>query len=239
MYEISANFAAFSRALESAYKSVGFARTVALTRTAKLTAQFLNGLTRVAFDRPTPFTQGAITWMYATAVRDALWVFVKDFNSRGVPASKYLAAEVAGGTRRNKRSENALARRGLSGQWVPGSGLTLDAYGNVPGSVIRRIISDVQADSEVGYLANRTGRSRRRNRRYRDERYFIPKPGSKLHPGVWVRRGNKIEPALLFVAATHYETRYDFYGEGIKFAEVRYRIELERAIAQGFAEAKG
>lgn len=243
MFTILDNIPAFLKALTEAERGVGFAKVVALTRTARATAAFLGEETGRVFDRPTPFTRNAFWWRPATPDRSAFDVGVKDFAGKGVAAAKYLRAEIFGGARRMKRSEIALGRLGRGqGFWVPGPGIKLDAYGNVPGALLRRIISDVKADSEVGYLANRTGRSRARNRNYRAERYFVPSPSSPLHPGVWVERprgSRKIMPALLFVGAPHYRKRFDFFGRGMKFATERFPVELAEAIREGWHLPKG
>jgi hypothetical protein len=79
--------------------------------------------------------------------------------SKGTPASKFLAPEIYGGQRGQKRSERALTRyappdvkraMGNRGYWVPGPGLTLNAYGNVSGSTMVQILSDLKAFGEVG-----------------------------------------------------------------------------------------
>lgn len=238
MIVIEDNLSLFLNTLEEARRQYQFAAIVAATRTAKATVPFLSGVTQRVFDRPTPFTVNAFWFRSATNANPVAEVGIKDFASKGTPAIKYLRAEIFGGTRRQKRSEKAFARTALSGNrgfWVPGPGVTLDAYGNVPGSVIRRILSDVRADGEVGYLANRTARSVKRNKRYRAERYFVPTLASGLAPGVWVERprgSRRIMPALLFVTGVSYTRRFDFFGEGMGFARLQFPIELERAVRE-------
>lgn len=244
MFDIDWNADKFLKAFADAEKAVGFAKTVALTRTAKATAAFLGREIDRVFDRPVPFTRNAVTWLWAEkGVREAVRVFIRYFAGKGVPAAKYLRAEIFGGPRRQKRSEIALRpKMGNRGYWVPGPGITLDAYGNVPGGTIRRIISDLQLAGEVGYLANRTARSQKRNKRYAKERYFVPAPGSKLAPGVWVRRGGNrgsIAPALLFVTETNYEPRFDFFGKGRAFAEATFPVEFANAVREGWHLPRG
>lgn len=242
MLSIEHNISAFLKDVAAHQKALGFAEVVALTRTAKATAhEFLPAEAARVFDRPTRWTTSGFRYFAATPDKKVFSVAVKDFAGKGVPASKYLQAQVMGGGRRQKRSEVALTRRGLMGNkgyWVPGPGIQLDPFGNVPGGTMRRIISDLQADAEVGYQANRTARSTKRNKRYRKERYFIPRPGSKLHPGVWVRRGEGIAPALLFVTGVSYKARFDFFGKGMQFARERFLVEINRAVAQGYAKPK-
>jgi hypothetical protein len=247
-FAIFDNAAEFLAALNVAQERVGFAQTVALTRTARATAGsatggfvgtgFLQQEAERVFDRPTRYTLGGFYWRPTTPDRHTFQIGIKSQGDKGIPAAKFLQAEVEGGARRQKKSEAALTRAGFLGDgrryWVPGPGIKLDAYGNVPGSTIRKILSDLQADREAGYLANRTARSSSRNKRYRNQRYFVPKPGSKLAPGVWLRQGGKIIPALLFVTRVEYHKRFDFYGRGMRFALERFPIEMEKALAEGW-----
>lgn len=232
MLTVLDNVPQFLSALDKAHKAVGFARVVALTRTARASAGFLSDETRRVFDRPTRYTVEGFWWRPATADRTSFEVGVKDFGV--VTAAKFLRAQIFGGERRQKRSEVAMGRlMGNSGFWVPGPGVKLDQHGNVPGGTIRRILSDLQVSGDQ----NRTARSRRRNKRYREERYFVPHPRSGLAPGVWVERppgSRQIAPALLFVAGARYERRFDFFGRGMGFAEARFPIELAQAMREGW-----
>lgn len=237
MISIADNAAQFLVALEGAHKQVGFARTVALTRTARATSAHLKTVILRVFDRPVPFTQNAVTWLSTTPDKQQVDVFVRYFAGKGTPAAKYLRAQVFGGGRRQKRSEVALATSiltrdamGNRGYWVPGPGVKLDAYGNVTGGTMRRILSELKAAGDQSM----TARSRKRNKRYRGERYFIPTKASGLAPGVWVERRGRIEPALFFVHDPQYRKRFDFFGEGIRFAEGIYPSELANALAQGW-----
>lgn len=245
MFTVVDNAEAFLKALGQAEKAVGFARTVALTRTARATAGgattggfiargFLSEEAQRVFDRPTRWTLGAFWWRPATADRSVFEVGVKDFAGKGVPASKYLRAEILGGQRRKKRSEAALTRlMGNRSFWVPGPGVTLDAFGNVPGSTIRRILSDLQVAGDQ----SRTARSRGRNARYGRERYFVPQPGSRLASGVWIERpagSRRILPALFFVTEAGYRKRFDFFGRGMAFAVARFPIEMAQALREGW-----
>lgn len=248
MFELTGNFDQFLKAFGEAEKAANFARVVALTRTARATAGsatsggsvnrgFLSEEASRVFDRPTPRTLGGFYFRPATPDKSAFLVGVKDMGvGSNIPAAKFLAAQILGGARRKKRSEVALTSlMGNRGYWVPGPGLTLDAYGNVPGGTIRRILSDLKvAETTSGFAANRTARSTKRNRNYRKERYFVPKPGSKLAPGVWVRRGRDIAPALFFITEAHYDRRFDFFGRGMAFATARFPIELAQALREGW-----
>lgn len=244
MIEITSTLGPFLRALERAGNAVGFAKTVALTRTAKATAtEFLPAEAQRSFDRPTRTTLNAFYYKPATARREEFIVGIKDQAPKGTPASRYLAPEILGGQRGQKRSERALTnyapsavRRALGnrGYWVPGPGAPRDAYGNVPGSFVVRVLSALRAQADP--LQNATERSRKR-RKVREE-FFVLKPHGGGAPGIWVRRRGTILPVFLFVHATHYRQRFDFFGKGMAFAEQRFVIELERALAEGFGRPK-
>lgn len=242
MLTISVNAARLMAGLSAAQKGTGFAATVALTRTARaVTPAFGREVTRV-FDRPTPTTQNAFYWQPATKDRTVLTIGIKDFLPKGTAAAKYLLAEIEGGSRRLKRSERQLSRSGIMGNrgfWVPGAGLRLNAYGNVTGPQMVRILSAVKAFGEEGYLGNVTARSKRRTVSARaGERYFVPRPGSGLAPGVWLEKGSgkrrRIVPILLFVPTVSYRKRFDFFGLGERLVRMRYPQELRQAIAEGW-----
>lgn len=66
-----------------------------------------------------------------------------------------VAAEIFGGTRRDKSSEDAMSRIMPKGfeQWVPGKGAPLDAGHDIPGSYMRKIMSALQALQYEGHDA--------------------------------------------------------------------------------------
>jgi hypothetical protein len=237
MLTVTDNIPQFLKAFEAAQKAAGFAEVVALTRTARAAAAFESQEAARVFDRPTPFTLNAFYWRPATPDRKTFEVGVKDSAFKGTPASKYLRAEIMGGNRRPKRSENALASLSLNatsgnraGFWVPGAGVKLDAYGNVPGGTIKRILADLRVAGDQ----SRTTRSRARNKRYRGERYFVPTATSGLKPGVWVERAGKIAPALIFIAMPRYTVRFEFITRGMAFAASRFAVEMDQALREGW-----
>src|SRR3546814_18055819 len=91
-------------------------------------------------------------------------VFVQDYAGKGTAPEKYLAAEIYGGTRGAKRSERALQMTGAmaAGLYaVPGSGAQRDAYGNMPDSEVRQVLSYLGAENlTAGYAGNMRDRKR-------------------------------------------------------------------------------
>ncbi len=176
---------------------------------------------RGVFDRPTPLTQRSPRFRKATRDYLTAEVYITDDGAGNAPV-KYLSPQVEGGGRRAKRFEMALRRIGVMrpGEYaLPAAGYQRDAYGNLPGSLLVRILSQLRALNEVGFKANETTRARKRKRS--TARYFVPDGArqergiGRLPRGVYERQGNRIRAVLVFVAAPSYRKRYDF-GQAAK-----------------------
>ncbi len=138
----------------------------------------------------------------------------REFAGKGTPAWKYLTPEIDGGPRRHKSHELRLIRANVmrAGEFaVPGAGVTLDAYGNMPGSLLERILSQLQAAEQwAGYSANQTKRSRAR-RRKGSATYFLLR-GRAAPDGIYQRNGRRIIPVLIFVRSPTYGPRFPAYA---------------------------
>lgn len=153
------------------------------------------------FDNPTPYTLNSVyTRLNPTDM--SVDIGLKEWGGKGGSAGNYLKPQIYGGTRPMKRSETYL-----QSYYVPGRGVRLNAYGNIPGSTITQILSALKAFPEVGYMANVTARSRGRNKRIRN--FFIAREDQKnLKPGVYERMANgSIKPVLIFIGSPSYQVR--------------------------------
>lgn len=115
------------------------------------------------FDRPTPWILNSVQVDKATRDRPVCTIRFAYRGGKGVDPNSVLQAEILGGLRNNKRFERALQNKGLllPGQAaVPSRACPLDAYGNVSGSFIVRMLSVLQAFGEQGYRANMKDRTR-------------------------------------------------------------------------------
>jgi len=165
------------------------------------------------FDRPNSMTQKAVLYRKANKDNLTYLVFVRDEAGRGTPPAKYLEAQVLGGMRRAKPYELLLRRVGILGPdefTIPAIGFRRDRYGNLPGSVISKILSQLKARRDN--LQNTTTRSRQRTRKRGGAEYFVPNGRSGLLPGIYERlAGRKVRAVLIFVRAVpSYRKRYDF-----------------------------
>ncbi|KRA44686.1 hypothetical protein [Devosia sp. Root635] len=177
---------------------------------------------RGVFDRPKPLTERAPLYRKATSDSLTAWVFIRDEASGGTAPSKYLMPQVMGGARGAKRFEVALRSIGVMRAdefAIPAIGFKRDQHGNVPGSTIVRILSQLRAmERFAGSMANETAKSKVRNVRAGKARYFIPQTSgpradrgiSRLPRGIYERQGNRIRAVFVFVKQPTYRKRYDF-----------------------------
>ena len=177
-----------------------------------------------AFDRPTPLTLRAIDYRRATIDRPQVDIWIKrDGKNASATPAKYLHAEMAGGGRKHKAYEIALINGGhmpANMYAMPGSGVYRDGYGNIPGSLIRRMI--------VGLRYYEGDKKKRRRTGARATNYFFSvKVGepSHLKPGIYWHANQIIIPFFIFTRAPTYPKRYDFLGKGEE-VYVRYRDKI-------------
>lgn len=182
---------------------------------------------RGVFDRPNPLTQRSP--LYRKATNDSLtsWVFIRDEASGGTAPAKYLMPQVMGGARGAKRFELALRAIGVMRAdefAIPAIGFKRDQFGNVPGSTILRILSQLRAmDRFAGSNANETAASKARNIRAGKARYFVPQENgrraergiARLPRGIYERNGQTIRAVFVFLKQPTYRKRYDF-GQAAK-----------------------
>lgn len=187
----------------------------AADRTGRYVYAALRSEMTEVFDRPTPWALGGLRYKSPSTSAPVVSIWLEESPGKGIPAAKFLSAEITGGPRKPKRFELALQAKGLmpTGTYaVPGRQAPLDAYGNVPGSFIVRMLSDLQAFGEQGYRANRRGK--RRGAR-KSNYFFVPPKGSHLRPGIyWHMPGGLQGTVFIFVSRAAYSSRYDFYGVG-------------------------
>lgn len=194
------------------------------------------------FDRPTPSTINAVLINKATKRTLEAQVFLRSETSGGTPPARYLEADVKGGQRRVKPFEKLLRNAGVlgSGEFaVPGKGMKLDAFGNIPKSVIVAVLSDLQAQRDL--LNNSNPESRRKRSRRKTKRggvYFYTRAKrGRLPRGIYNRIetgfGSAVQSALYIVSSATYEPRYRVFdiAREVFDAHVRERFPHNLAFA--------
>lgn len=208
---------------------VPFATAVALNQTATEVKKELVAEMKKVFDNPTPQTLNSLFIKNATKHNLSATVKIKDFFGKGTPASIYLSAQIEGGGRAQKKSERRLAELGLPAYFVPGQGMKLNKYGNIPASQLVKILSGLKAFNDAGYDANRTSNSKKKNKTLAE--YFVITKRGRLLPGVYQRLKNTIKPLLIFIYKPNYNKRFDFARVGIATANKHFANFFYKALA--------
>lgn len=202
-----------------------FVTAYALTKTAQDIKAAEIASMKSVFDRPSRYTLNALYMKPAKKNDLVAEVYFKDGSKGSVAAWRYLGPQVEGGMRKHKSHELRLIRAGImkSDEFVvPGSGQRLDTYGNVRGSDIERILSQLGAAEQwAGYTANATN-SRRSKRKRRFNAFFVLR-GAQAPDGIYRRNSaDKIEPMLMFVRAPRYKKRFPFYETSRQVFDARF-----------------
>lgn len=233
-----------------ARNQVPFAASVALNRTAESVQKREVHEMKDVFNKPTPYTLSSTYIKRASKRELQATVGLKEFSGKGIPATKFLAPQITGGSRRMKRFEKALRAVGKLPEdylAVPGSGAQLDAYGNIKPSQIVEILSYFRAFPEAGYRANMTDKTRARKAKgtksKRGYAYFIGRPGRGRGPlGVWQRVsfgfGSALKPVLIFIRGAQYEQTLDFAFVATTTIEREFPEHFEAALRSAVATAR-
>lgn len=227
-------------------KQLPYATQIALNNTAFKVRGTVQKAMGLYFDRPTPFIVRSVLVEKATKETPVAQVYAREEPFPTKSPKDYLLPHARGGTRLRKRSERLLQSKGVLGpneSIVPTKFIRLTKYGNVPGSTMVRILSQVRAFEEVGFKANITERSRGRSKQV--PKYFIPSEATRnrLPRGIYERYGRRprikrgprkgqlsdypenIRPVLLFVRQPTYRKTFPF--DDIVRQDVRRRFRRE------------
>lgn len=228
-----------------------FAIATALTKTAQDIKDAEIREVKDVFDRPTPYTLESFYVRPAKKTQLVASVGIKDFAGKGTPAIKFLAAQINGGARRQKRFERALQSVGAmpSGYYaVPGSAAKLDAYGNLDRGLIVQLLSYFQAFPEMGYKANMTDKRKAALAKGNQKKgiggvaYFAGTPGDRLPLGIWARyslgHGSAVKPVLIFIKSAYYQPLLDFFFVSDSVAKNTMEGNIRQAVDKAIEQMK-
>lgn len=207
---------------------LSYALAVALTSTAQQVKRDIEAEMPRAFDSPTSWTLNSLRLQAARKNNLQAVVAVKDRAARGNPALFWLAPEVYGGDRSDKRAEMALKTAGLlpSGmQVVPGREAALNRFGNMTKGAISKAVRGAKA-SEDGLPQDARAK------------YFVMRKGGQPI-GIAARFSKKrMGMVMAFVNSGRYRQRLDFYGIGHASIRKNYSAELHKAIKHAIETAR-
>ena len=224
-----------------AEKQLGFAMAQALNDCTRAASVDVNKSMASVFDRPTRFTENAaVAPRSLAATRDSL---VATVTLRDIQA-KYLTPEEQGGTRtpadNTRKPGQALV--------LPGKGLDLDSYGNIPNGTLRRLRA--QAKAERRARRKRAALSRKQAEDQAkpppvndaDTIVFLPAgaPGNKAGIGGYFRRvaGHGLQRLTAFEAETHYHARMGYHARVQHVFAATWSAALVRRLHDALASAR-
>lgn len=227
------------RKLDSVQREqVPFAASRAINAVAIDVQAAISDETRAKLDAK-PFTTG----------RGAL--YVQRSNKRRLMAevgfktiqARYMQYQVAGGRRSHKGFEGALRGLGVLPPGfvtVPGAGIRLDGYGNIP----RRVLTEI-----LGQLRSRKGTFQGRGKRLTLRAPFVVLPGNRaertkhLAPGIWQRINDAegtgtLRPLILYIDGADYRARIDLQRTANNTVAARFSGHMRAELAAALASAR-
>lgn len=216
-------------------RQIRWAGKYALDDTAQDVLTHIQARMDDVFDRPTRFAKNA--FMVKKAHTSNLEAQVLERPSVG--KRHFLKVQELGGQRGRTGLEGLLDARlaydGIISAVTPAGGAKLNTHGNWDTGERNRVLSAVQAQRDRS--TNTTGASRRRNRKRAG--FFVPKPGSRLSPGVWKRDPDgSISKVLHFTRGMpSYDRRLGFFDGAEKVWRAKLPDHLRRQIEKAVARA--
>jgi len=213
-------------------KQLPFAIALGLTRTAQGAIRAQKKEMRSVFDRPTPYTVGALKYLPAdkrdTPIKSA--IFLAEFAGKGTPADRYLGPHIFGTMRKQKPHERRLMGKGLISAGygtAPADDAELNRYGNIKPSTYAKILS------EVGALGDQSFTGRRKKKK----KYYVAYKNGKA-VGIRERQGNYSKKILNFAKIKTSRKIYDYYGLTTKYVRANVQKDFNNAFRYAMRTAK-
>lgn len=230
---------AMARLDDFSRRQVPYALANALTMAAQDVVSEETRTMRSVFDRPTPSTLNSVQFTGARKTNLTATVRLRGDAAKGSSASQYLAPQILGGDRRQKRGEMSLHNKhgiSIGNVWVRPARGKEDQYGNIRKGEMGKLLSALQASFSNSVVRVR-GREQmtfqllKEHKKLKGVRtasnttYFIGAPANgKLPFGVWIRsgsKGRKLTPVLIMIKQPHYKQRFPFYEVAEKVVQQR------------------
>lgn len=214
-----------------AQKQLPFAISVALNDTGKDLIELNKRHMRRTFNNPTRWTLNSFHFRRATKRRLQIKIERKFAAAR----KDYLLRQVEGGSRHKTGLERLLNARLGAGYVLPTKHARKNKHGNVSPGQIQKVLSGLKAQGDAAQ--NETKTSGTRKRRSNAARYFTPRAGGRMTPGIYERKGRKA-PKKIFAftdKAPSYQKAFKFYPKMNAAAGRRFPRHFYRALAKAFA----
>lgn len=215
-------------------RQVPFATAVAMTKVAKrIEVEEKLHMQRV-FNNPTRYTLGAQYVKPATRRNLRATVWLKGSNRKR--DRHYLDAHVYGGERENTNFEKRLISAGIMPRGyfaIPGRHMPRGRRGNVTRGMYQKVLAQLQANRDTASNASSSARSKRRRR---NDAFFLQR--DRRPPGIWMRKGNRVFLAFLFVPAVRYSRRFKFFPLANKVTSTLWQKTFDGELAKAIRTAR-
>lgn len=242
---------ALARDIGAEEKQVPFAASLAINNVMKTALPAVQAEMKRVFDRPTPWTLKSYRVLKFSKKQDLTGIIgFKDTDYKGGPGGRsssaagvYLQPLMSGGPRPPKRFEALLRSRGLIGRdefVVPSKFQRLDQYGNVPRSVVQKVLANLRAGFDP--LSHTPTGGARGGKKKAD--YFFTRAGIRGQrlTAIWQnfgsRGGQRAVPAFVIVKARpHYKRIFDQEKVVSNELKRRFAVEFDAAYRHAIATA--
>jgi hypothetical protein len=191
-------------------------------------------------DRPKPYTLNSIFVDKGRPREKDVEATVLWKNSMGNSGGKYLKPLVEGGDRHAKGFEKLMIAKGFMKagmKAVPSDDAPKDAFGNVPGSFIVKVLSWLRVLRDP--LQNRAiGDKAKKITAKTMEFFVVTDQKGALSPGIYQRKRfasfSAVRRIFAFVRTTSYKKSFPFYDIGRKAAAEKFPEKLDEALTRHF-----
>lgn len=233
--------------LTAADKHVRFSVALALTHTAQRAQAAATKEIKARFRDPVALTRDAVriraTDRHLPIDEMRAVVYLQDEASKGTPPSKYLAAEIEGGARRDKRSERALTRAGVIAPGQQTSAASNLRGKRLSGPMAVQMLSALKAFHEMGFVANRSAKADAKRKKARlvaaasGADFFAAHKRGEEEPYAIFRlvAPGKVKPVLWVGRTARYSRRFAFWSVAEKAARASFAGEMRAALATELA----
>ena len=228
-----------------------YAVSLAVNRTAQSVKAAEQSEMGKVFDRPTPYIMRSIA--IDRARKDKLYAVIGlaiPGHGIGANAPAALRPEVAGGERKIKGAEAHLRAAGILPAdkfLAPARSAELDMYGNIPGYMYVKILSDCMAFQE-GSFARPTRMNRSAQSSLSKTRQYYVRTINGINIGIYKRIGSLGSgrkwstvsdiPILNFVSRPHYKQRFDFHAVAKQTVEDVFKKNMIEAVMDAILTAR-
>lgn len=229
---------------------VPFAASLAINRIAKGAKEAQQQGMRDKFDKPVPFTLNSIYIKNSTKTNLYAEVGIKEFATKGNPASKYLLPQIQGGPAYATRFQKALRAKGIlaPGEYaIPTQSdyLRLNKYGNVTPGQYTEILYSLSAFRDSSAFTFRKNAKRKRSQMYyaRTTAQYNADDKKRFYPGIYIDNDQAFvdrESAVFWIQGRvpQYQAKYDFTGIGASYAKKNWDKEFGQALREAIASAR-